>query len=118
MGLKALGLRHAGNVLGCVGQALGSVGNDARRLDEIGPPQGRGIAGRALRRQHVISAGEVIADRLAGSRAEEQRAAVANGVHPAPRVGHLQFGVFRRQAVEQLNPHFEARHHDNRAVFF
>ena len=96
VGLKALGLRHADDVLGRVGQALGGVGDDARRLDEIGPAQRRGVAGRALGRQHVVGAGEVIADRLGGRRAEEQRAAVANGIHPAPRVGHLQFGVFRR----------------------
>ncbi len=85
-------------------QRLGRARDERRALDEVGDAQAAREARGARRRQHVVGAGDVIADRFGRVAAEEDRAGVADA--PRPRLGqrHLQrqLGMLDGEAVDIL----------------
>ena len=118
MSLELFGSRHAHDLLPGLPQAPLAVAENAGGPCEVVDAEGGGETGRPVGRQHVVGAGEVVADRLAGSLAEKDRAGVADLAEPAPRVGDQQLDVLRGDAVDEARPCCQVGHGDDEAEGF
>src|SRR2546421_567789 len=84
-------------------------------LHEIEHAEPRGKPRRARRRQHVVGSGHIIADRLGGVRAQEDRARVADLCREPLGVACHDLDVLRRDSIDQGHRGIEIAHQNDGA---
>ena len=82
-------------------QLLGSAFEQRSALHEVEHAQARGEARRAPGRQHVVGAGDVIADRFRRMRADEDGAGVTDFRGQRLGLARRDFQMLGRQPVDQ-----------------
>ena len=75
---------------------------DRGALHEVEHREARGEARRARGRQHVVRAGDIVADHLRRMPPEEDRAGIADSCGERLRVGDGELEMLRRDAVDQM----------------
>ena len=99
---ETLGARERGGDGAEEARAFARDADHARALLEVVDTQGRREARRARGGQHMVGTGAVIAQRLGGVVAEEDRAGVADAAEERLRIGDRQLEVLGRDAVGDL----------------
>ena len=88
---------------------------ERRALHEVEDGKPRGEARRARRRQHVVGAGDVVADHLRRMASDEDRAGIADSPAAAPRDRRRQLEMLRRDAIDERRRFGKAGDKDDRA---
>ena len=101
MGVQTLHLRKALGSGSDPGKRGRVAFNETGALQEIEHPQARRVARRSRRRQDVIGSGDIIANRFRSPSPEKDRAGMADSPRQPFRLGHGDFKMLRRQAVDQ-----------------
>ena len=91
------GQRHGGGRQR--GERLGVELQERRALHEVEHAEAGGEAGAARRRQHVVGAGDVVADHLGRVRAEEDGAGIADALAQGFGIGGGDLEVLGGDAV-------------------
>ena len=97
---QVLGLGERDHVVGDLRQRRARVVHDVHGLHERTHREARGVAGAAGRREHVVGAGAVVAQRHRGERAEEDRPGVADPGRPGGGVLGLDLEVLGGVGVD------------------
>jgi len=84
-------------------QLLRATFKDGGALHEVEHAQPRGEARRACRRQHMIRACDIVANRLRGVRADENRTGIADAARQFIGPRARDFDVLRRERIDECN---------------
>ena len=101
MSLQPLGLGERDRRRRELAQLFGAELEDRCPLHEIEHRKAGGEARRASRRQHVVAAGDIVADGDGRVAPEEDRSGISDGAEKRLRIGDAKLEVFRRDAVDE-----------------
>ena len=88
-----------------------------RPFEKIVSAERREKARAAARRQHMIGACQIVAQRRRRIRTEKHRSSIANLFRQLGRLPDNQLDVFRRYRIGQLDHFFFPTSDNNRAIF-